>query len=455
MRARPFAGAIAIAVVLALGAAGAASAAPARPWTGTIRVPNRPAGPAQAVSSHVIYLHRCDVSGCVVKAGTVDDSRTSTSSIAQGDRTIGPFTQSDAVWTATVQCVKDTYAAFDVTITDVDPGNVPHFEEIVGGTPDQLRNDIANAGGVAPFNCDEVPNGISFTFDVWGANPDLLCWTVAQETAHTFGLEHEFLQKDPMTYAQGDLPKRFQWADAPCGTNSPAPCQCGIATQNSYKHIYDLFGVGAPTPPMVAIKSPTDGKKVTPRFPVVVEASDDAAIDRLELWIDGAMVDQLTAEPWVFTAPVLGDGPHALEVHAIDKTQMSATVAITVNQGPPCTAAAGCAGTDVCVMGGCLPGPDEPGGLGAICQTAHECLSMSCANGGETFMHCVAPCDPATSGACPDHFECLPSGDSGVCWPGDDGCCCSVTGRSTGAPLAPALLGALVLGALLLRRRRP
>ena len=51
-----------------------------------------------------------------------------------------------------LQCVKDTYAAFDVTITDVDPGNVPHFEEIIGGTPDQLRSDIPNAGGVAPFN---------------------------------------------------------------------------------------------------------------------------------------------------------------------------------------------------------------------------------------------------------------------------------------------------------------
>ncbi len=79
------------------------------------------------MSSHIIYLDRCSVGGCPVQFGTTDDSRTHTSSIAMGDVTIGPFTQSDQVWDAMVACVQATYAAFDVTLTDVDPGNVPHF----------------------------------------------------------------------------------------------------------------------------------------------------------------------------------------------------------------------------------------------------------------------------------------------------------------------------------------
>lgn len=421
--------------------------AAAAPRAAVIQVP-RPVSVAGPVSSHIIYLHRCDVGGCPILAGTDDDSRTHTSSIAQGDRTIGGFTQSEEVWQGMVACVKDTYAAFDVTITDVDPGNVPHFEEIIGGHPGDLRNDIPDAGGVAPFNCDEIPNGISFTFDVWGPSAALLCWTVAQETAHTFGLEHEFLQKDPMTYIQGDLPKRFQWADAPCGTGGPASCQCSAGKQNSYKHIYDLFGVGAATPPSVAIKSPTDHKKVTPRFPVRVDATDDAAIDHLELWVDGTLADTLTAEPWVFTAPDLAQGPHAVEVHAIDTTNMSATTAISIDQGPACTASGGCAGTDVCVAGGCIPGPDEPGGLGSICHEAHECISLTCAEGGEMFKHCVATCDPGTGGSCPENFDCLPNGDSGVCWPSSGGCC-----SASGDPRASLLLGAVVLASALRRRR--
>jgi len=129
---------------------------------------------------------------------------------------------------------------------------------------------------------------------------------------------------------------------------------------------------------------------------------------------------------------------------------MSAMTSITVNQGPPCTAAAGCDGTDVCVNGGCIPGPDVGGGLSSICQTADQCLSMQCASGGETFMHCVASCDTSTPGSCPNNFECLASGASGVCWPSQGGGCCSASGD----PRSSGLLAALVLGGVLRRRRR-
>ena len=82
---------LALAWIAAAGAA--ASAAPIHPQPTAIRIPRNPA-PVADVSSHIIYLHRCDVSGCVVHYGMTDDSRTSTSSIADGDRTIGAFSQS-------------------------------------------------------------------------------------------------------------------------------------------------------------------------------------------------------------------------------------------------------------------------------------------------------------------------------------------------------------------------
>ena len=106
------------------------------------------------------------------------------------------------------------------------------------------------------------------------------------------------------------------------------------------------------------------------------------------------MMSSITKEPWQFIAPELASGSHMIEVHAIGTTQMSTAVAITGDQGLPCTAAAGCGGTDVCVMGGCLAGLDAPSGIGVQCSKESDCISLTCVDGGETFKHCGATCDP-------------------------------------------------------------
>lgn len=404
---------------------------------------------AQAPSSNIIYLKRC-VGGCPVHYGMIDDSRTQTSSIASGDVVIGAFTQSDQVWADLVQCVKDTYAPFDVVVTDVDPGSVPHFENLVGGSPSDLRSDIPNAGGVAPFTCDEIPNAISFTFDVYGPDALTLCWTASQETAHAFGLEHELLQPDPMTYLGASLPKRFRDVDAGCGEYAPRACKCPRVTQNSYRMIVGMFGPGAPTPPTVMFTSPTDGKKIQPGSGIDIVATDDVRVDHVELYIDGALAGSAATEPYTFTAPDLAFGPHTFEARAIDVQGTPASATIDVTAVPPCTQTKGCDGTDVCVEGVCIPGPKQPGGLGAICQADEECLSTSCGDGGEPLKHCVATCDLAARGACPLGFDCVPAGSGGVCWPAPSGGCCDA-GRSSPRG-ALTLAGALLV--LVLRRRR-
>src|SRR5205814_6592448 len=108
---------------------------------------------------------------------------------------------------------------------------------------------------------------------------DQSCWTAAQEVAHTFGLDHEFLQKDPMTYIQGDTPKRFRDVDADCGELATRACACaGRPKQNSYRLIVGKFGPGAPTPPDLMVISPTDGKTIQPGFRVSAKATDDVRI---------------------------------------------------------------------------------------------------------------------------------------------------------------------------------
>ncbi|MBA3456488.1 MAG: Ig-like domain-containing protein [Deltaproteobacteria bacterium] len=411
--------------------------------------------PQAAPASRLIFMNRCPASvGCVIKPG-VDDSRTNTSSIPDSQVTITGFKQSDAVWAKVMTCMRVTYAPFNIGVTDVDPGpGVPHYENIVGGRATELDSELAGAGGVAPFTCDEIPNAVSFTFDVYGADSDALCWTAAQETAHAFGLEHEYNAADPMTYLNGGPSmKRFQATDSPCGTFSEVPCRCtGASTQNSYRYIIDMFGPGAPTAPTVSIKSPSDGGKVQPKFIVRIAATDDVGIDRVELWIDGVNTGVVAkTPPYQVAAPEsVGQGPHSVEVRAFDVQGTPAMASLEVDVGPPCTASKGCSGDDVCVMGVCLPGPDAPGGLGSFCNANTECLSNVCIGEEGGNKACVEPCRLDLEGACPEDFSCIPGGSGGVCWETGGGGCCETGSKPTG----PALFALGVLGFLLRPRRR-
>ena len=441
-------------VVLSIFALGATALA--EPPHGTyIRVPAPPVGrtdgPA-SLSSRTIYLNRC-VGGCTVFFSNNDDSRTGASSIADGTRTIPEFAEGDQVWSDLVQCVKDTYAPYNVTVTDVRPPSTQsYFENLVGGKGSDLRADLQNAGGVSPFTCGEIPNAITYTFDVYGPDALSLCWTAAQETAHAFGLDHEYLTKDPMTYLQGELPKRFRDVDSPCGTFSMMPCQCGRTKQNSYRMIVGLLGPTAnPIPPEVSISYPTADKKTQPGFTVRAKATDTVRVEKVEVYIDGALAGMATTPVTdifdVATSRDIAQGSHQMEVRAYNVQGATQSAMMDFEQGPPCKPD-GCDGTDVCADGVCVPGPDAPGGLGAVCTGDTECISHQCVNGGEDLMHCVMACDVGSKTSCPSHFECLDTGSGGVCWFTGGGCCQTGTG-----PQGPILLG-LGASALLLRRRR-
>lgn len=420
----------------------------------TLRWSTNSIAPAATPSSRIIYVHKCPVQGCTIRPGT-NDSRTDTSDIATQQVVITQFKQSQAVWDKMMACVKNTYAPFDITVTDVDPGpTVPHYENIVGGSSGtELSPDLGSAGGVSPFTCAEIPNSVSFTFDVYGPDPDQLCWTVAQETAHSFGLEHEYNANDPLTYISGGPSmKRFQATDSPCGTFSAVTCRCtNKPTQNSYKFIVEMFGPGAATPPTVAIRSPSAGGKVQPKFVVRANAADDVKVDEVQLFIDGMDTGVRDKEaPYLLTAPDgIADGPHTIEARAIDVAGVPASAEIDVTMGPPCGGDGDCTGDDVCVMGVCLAGPDVPGGVGDSCTAATECLYARC-EGEPMDKQCVAECEVGAANACPSDFSCIPAGASGVCWYSPSAGCCS----ATTPPGGPILLSVGVLAAMVLRRRR-
>jgi hypothetical protein len=188
----------------------------------------------------IVYLNRCD-GGCIVRAGN-NSSINDTSSIVSGSRVISEFAHGDARFEELVACVTDVFAPFNMRITASDPGNVPHHEAIVAGTPQQAGYG-AGVGGVSPAACGVIDNSITFTFaNTIGDNLADLCHTAAMEIAHSFGLDHEVNCEDPMTYLTGCGPKRFVDADVPCGENSPRPCQCGGTTQNSFQSLIAAVG---------------------------------------------------------------------------------------------------------------------------------------------------------------------------------------------------------------------
>ncbi|HEU4610494.1 MAG TPA: Ig-like domain-containing protein [Kofleriaceae bacterium] len=416
--------------------------------------------PDAATVSHVIYLNNCQPNGCQLKAG-YDNSTTNTSSIPNGPSVVSAFSGSAATWNAVVQCVKESYADFDVEIVTERPTSGNYHMAIVAGSPGQvgMQNGVL---GVSPFSCGYINNAISFTFANLVANdvPEI-CWTVAQETAHSWGLDHKYDNRDPMTYLSGGPTyKRFQNEAGSCGEYNARQCSCsyngtGSSKMNSWQVIMDTFGSSAPdtVPPTVAITYPTEGAQVSAGFPVQATAMDDRTIDKVELRLDGQLLQTKTESPWNFNTPVdIGQGQHKVEVTAYDRAGNASKANVNVQYGTVCMAATDCSTAgQVCVDGHCVAGPEMPGGLGQPCTGNADCASNQCGSDTEGNSYCVEQCD-LTASACPSGFECQDAGNGGgVCWPGgeEDGGFCNSGKSSSGAWLL--LIG---MAAMFVTRRR-
>jgi hypothetical protein len=407
--------------------------------------------------SHTLYMNNCLPGGCDVLPGW-EDSRQNRSSIPQEPSHLDAYSWGDAHWNQLVQCVRDTFADFDIDIVTDDPGTANHFEVMVGGFDYQVQID--GALGVAPFvPCDGQleDNVMTFVFAAYTSNIDQLCWAVAQEASHAWGLDHELNAQDPMTYLYPPLHKEFQDDDAPCGEEegNPRECWCGGSTQNSYQYLMDTFGPGTIVPPSVAITSPADGAWVTPGFSVRATVESQLSIEELSLAIDGAQASSATEENPVFTTSAsLGGGDHTLVVELVDRAGGSATDSVTVHVTDTCAAGEACGDDFACLGGNCLPEAVE-GGLGQACTTDAQCITGQCWSDG-TQMLCSDACDAGR--VCPDGYDCIGEGD-GACWPnggGDEGggCAAGASGGA-GAAVPLALVGlALFVGTRRRRRRR-
>jgi hypothetical protein len=453
--------------------------------------------------SPTLYLNRCS-GGCTVTQGN-NDARNHVSSIPTVTATSpGPSftiaeyqnaagqsgTAADAEWAQLVQCMKEVYSPYNLTVTDVKPPSGTGYNEgIIAGTPQQI-GQTGDVLGVAPLasDCSAIDNVMSFSFANAHGGTGIdrvynICWTASQECAHAYGLDHEYsfttgnvandhsACDDPMTYRNdcgGE--KFFRNEIANCGETANRTCKCG-GTQNSHIKVLAVFGAStAPPivePPTVMILSPMTPSDMLGAA-VVVSAGAQRGVAHTDLYFNGFKWAEEPGGPFgahgqpspsTYSILVPSNLPNSVvDVKAIAYDDLGASTesaVITVTKGAPCATASTCAKGQKCESGKCFWDPPS-GEIGASCSYPQFCKSGIC-TGTATQLICTQNCIPGVADSCPMGFDCLMSGPgTGVCFFSSDGSgggCCSVD-RGGGMWWLPVSLGLAVLGLVARPRRR-
>ena len=274
--------------------------------------------------AHILYLQRC-AGGLELTPGP-DDSISNTSTIPPFPATLPEYPFGAESWQEVVVQSRSIFAPFNIEVTDEDPGSIDHDEAVVCGDGSEVG--ALGAGGIAPFNCGFIPNAMTFTFPgALGNDPRLIAEVIAQEAAHAWGLDHELLCEDPMTYLSGCGPKTYQDIDAECGEFEPRPCDCGIPTQNSYQHILGAFGprIADVDGPVVLVTAPLTGTMFDEgaSFNVIATITDDSEVVQAELYVASDKLAKVASftlgevDGRRLTQTARGTGDDQVEVHTV------------------------------------------------------------------------------------------------------------------------------------------
>ena len=264
-----------------------------------------------------LYLNRCE-NGCNVHPGG-NDATTDSSDIASMAASLSMHAWLPGEWEGVVQCVKEVYSPYNIKVTDTRPTDGQYNEVIVAGSAQAIGAiDSCGVGEFSVTPCEPTTQAVAFTFTEGGCHeafaqedPDPngaatgifgTCWVIAQETAHSFSLDHEYEYQDtmrsacndPMTY-RSDCggQKFFRNEYATCGEFTQSTVHiCGGAcgnTQNSHARLLAILGPGTPItqPPVISLVTPMDGATVMAGTPATGIASAQRGIATVELWLNG------------------------------------------------------------------------------------------------------------------------------------------------------------------------
>ncbi len=473
------------------------------------------AGDAEkALSGVLIYLNKCE-GGCMVRPGQ-DDPNTDTSVIVASPVALTEQAWQTGEWEGLVQCVKEVYSPYNVTITDVRPsGGQEYNEVIVAGSASAIggQPSCGLAAAIGAPGCTPLIGAVAFAFVGDGCyseykqeDPDYdatgnllptgihgMCWIVSQESAHDLGLDHAFGKfdsgqstcNDPMTYASDCGGQKFFRNDfATCNDNNNQPkAACGGAMECATKqnaHLQMLNGVGPSpggsiaTPPVMTMQVPAAGATVAANAPVIAKGKAQRGIARVELWLNGyswgsmkgvAFAAQGQPEfAYTLTIPAnVPDSKIDIVMKGFDDLNVegdSAVVSVVKGKASGCDPSVmnadgtvdTCLKGQQCSAGKCQWTDAGMGMFGDACTYDQFCTTNLECQGTATSQICTHDCDPTIMDSCPMGYECIASGTSGVCFTAQPAGGGCCSVGSEGLPAVAMGLG--TLGLLLRRRKR-
>lgn len=198
-------------------------------------------------------------------------------------------------------------------------------------------------------------------------------------------------------------------------------------------------------PPVAEIVSPQANATLSGTVTVVVVATDDNSVSRVDLFVDGSSLGGDTVAPheWLLDTTTLADGSHTLRAFAYDgagNSCESASLTVTVDNAGPCLCPADCSTPDAAEV----PGATCDDGLDNDCDGWLDCDDPDCASDAScavTACNGNGVCDAGEDcNTCPD--ECVtgtgPSCGNGICEAGDGEDCVTCpsdcAGRQGGKP---------------------
>ena len=187
--------------------------------------------PDAACQPAILYLDR---TGGMWDHGARDDASGNLSILVDAPRMIPAWPKDDADWSLLVDCIRTALAPFPLTITETDPGAVPHTEIVF--TTSYWAGSVATTA-IIPDSC-RAGHQVEFVFGNALATRARACHVALRSYAQmiaslSFGDRCEDLLNDQMDC----VPDRtFVDVQATCvdGNGQAIGCRCGGTTQNSF-----------------------------------------------------------------------------------------------------------------------------------------------------------------------------------------------------------------------------
>jgi hypothetical protein len=407
----------------------------------------------------------------------------------------------DQARSAITNYVRQFYAPFNVQIVTARPATGRYTMCLVGDLPETVIG-TADAAGIAPRDCDnDQEDNITYAFSAsltprqtgrsLSQSLKAIAITVAQETAHAFGLSHTDSDVDLMYPLLDEHQNQFVDETRALIQNPSGTCH-NATTQNSKQLLGSIigFGNGSGTlgpAPTVRFTEPKEGATVPLSFTIIVDAQPVAgsSLSKVRVEAGPELLSEWTRPPYREPIQVRAGGAAEMVATAFDANGnfQSASVRFTIKAGappqdlPPCTQDIECELGTVCEMGKCAR-PSPTGGtsggsdggtmggttggtgtgagiVGGPCQDSSECATGVCAE-ADGVKFCTMICDPTNTSSCPGWLACRPVGSSSeyYCQPKTMGRGCSAIPARAGGGGGALLLGGLLV-ALAWRRRRP